>query len=259
MVRAPLIASLFAALSLLVAACAAPATPAPAAPREAPTQAEPTPTTAPAPAEPTAVPTPAEQTTPAAATPQAQPLPPEAVEIITYIFDQAQTEASFTLSEELFGQPTVVKGVTNKVEGSIQANYSNPAQSVISQIVIEAADFKTDSNQRNGAIRRFILQTDQHPKIVFQPNAMEGMPAQIKPGEQLLFKVTGNLTIRDITRPVTFEVQLNVPADPNQPMTGTATTVVKRGDFNLNIPAVPGVANVSEEVTLALNFVAVKQ
>lgn len=244
--RASFVVTLFAALSVLASACAAPATPAPAAPREAPAQAEPTPTTAPAsPAEPT----------PSAA----QPVSPEAAEVITYIFDQAQTEASFTLSEELFGQPTIVKGVTNKVEGSITANYTNPAQSVLSQIIIEAADFKTDNNQRNGAIRRFILQTDQHPKIVFEPSTMEGMPAQIKLGEQVAFKVSGNLTIRNITRPVVFDVELNVPADPNQPMTGTATTVVKYRDFELSIPSVPGVANVSEEVTLALSFVAVKQ
>lgn len=244
--RAPFVVTLFAALSVLMSACAAPATPAPAAPREAPAQAEPTPTTAPAsPAEPTPS--------------EAQPISPEAAEIITYIFDQAQTEASFTLSEELFGQPTIVKGVTNKVEGSITANYANPAQSALSQIVIEAADFKTDDSRRNGAIRRFILQTDQHPKIVFEPSTMEGMPAQIKLGEQVAFKVSGNLTIRNITRPVVFDVELNVPADPNQPMTGTATTVVKYRDFELSIPSVPGVANVSEEVTLALSFVAVKQ
>jgi len=39
-------------------------------------------------------------------------------------------------------------------------------------------------------------------------------------------------------------------------LTGTATTVVNRGDYNLTIPSVPNVANVGEDVTLEIDFVA---
>jgi hypothetical protein len=40
---------------------------------------------------------------------------------------------------------------------------------------------------------------------------------------------------------------------------GTATATVKRSDFNLTIPSVPNVANVGEEVTLQIDFVATAQ
>ena len=48
--------------------------------------------------------------------------------------------------------------------------------------------------------------------------------------------------------PVGLYNQLNV--------IGNASTVIKRSDYNLSIPNVPFVANVGEEVTLQLDFVA---
>jgi hypothetical protein len=37
---------------------------------------------------------------------------------------------------------------------------------------------------------------------------------------------------------------------------GSASATIERGDFNLAIPNVPFVANVGEDVTLAIDFVA---
>ena len=59
---------------------------------------------------------------------------------------------------------------------------------------------------------------------------------------------------RDITQPVTFEVTATVDA-LNQ-LSGTAVTTVQRADYDLNIPSVPQVADVSEEVRVELDFVA---
>jgi hypothetical protein len=42
-------------------------------------------------------------------------------------------------------------------------------------------------------------------------------------------------------------------------LVGSATTTVLRRDFNLQIPDVPSVANVSDEVILQINFVAVAE
>ncbi|MBX3055144.1 MAG: hypothetical protein KF770_01610 [Anaerolineae bacterium] len=39
-------------------------------------------------------------------------------------------------------------------------------------------------------------------------------------------------------------------------LTGTATATVSRGDYGLQIPSVPNVANVEEEVELIIDFVA---
>ncbi len=234
-----------ATLMFVLAACAAPTSPAP--------------TVTPLPA-PTNTPSPTATTAEAGAS-QA----PAATETgsatggtggaVTYVIDPAQSEASFQIGEELFGQPVTVKGVTNKVSGSFTADYANPANSTVSTIEIEA-DFVTDESRRNNAIRRFILQTDQFPKITFAPTRLESLPAQVKPGEQIRFKIVGNLTIRDVTREVTFDATVTLPPDNTAPLRGEATAVVRYPDFNLTIPSVPFVANVTEAVTLTLTFVA---
>jgi polyisoprenoid-binding protein YceI len=100
------------------------------------------------------------------------------------------------------------------------------------------------------------LQTDQYPKIEFQPTSIEGLPASATPGQTLSFKVTGDLKIRNISKPATFDV--TATADETK-VSGQATTVVTRDAYELSIPSVPGVANVTNEVTLTLKFVANKQ
>ncbi len=53
---------------------------------------------------------------------------------------------------------------------------------------------------------------------------------------------------------MTFDVTVTVVSESR--MVGTASTVVARTDYNLNIPSVPNVANVGEEVELYIDFVA---
>ncbi len=64
----------------------------------------------------------------------------------------------------------------------------------------------------------------------------------------------GDLTIRDITQPVTFNVTASAVSDSQ--IEGTASAIVQRADYNLQIPSVPSVADVEEEVELYINFVA---
>ncbi|MCU0511155.1 MAG: YceI family protein, partial [Anaerolineae bacterium] len=66
--------------------------------------------------------------------------------------------------------------------------------------------------------------------------------------------VTGDLTIIETTLPVTFDVTLTL--DTPEMLLGTAATVVNWRDFNITIPDVPGVANITDEVRLEIDFLA---
>ena len=81
------------------------------------------------------------------------------------------------------------------------------------------------------------------------------MPESVAVGDTFDFTVIGDLTIRDITNQVTFDV--TVTANSESELVGLATTTVLRADYNLRIPNVPSVANVGEEVPLELDFTAV--
>lgn len=159
--------------------------------------------------------------------------------------------ASFALDEELRGQPTRVVGTTNQVAGEILVNFDDPSQSVLGDVVINARTLETDSSNRNRAVRGPILDTDAFEFITFSPTSIDGLPTEA--GDAFSFTVTGDLTIRDVTTSVTFDIDIESTADGVE---GTATAIVLRGDYGLTIPSVPSVANVSDEVTLTLEFVA---
>lgn len=165
-----------------------------------------------------------------------------------------QSNVSFTLTEELNGQPTTVVGETDQVAGQIAVDFNNPLNSRVGEIRINARTLQTDNDFRNRAIRGEILQSaqDEFEFIRFVPTEVVGLPETITIGQPITFQLVGNLTIRDITQTVTFATGVT-PISQTE-LEGYATTTVMRGDYNLDIPSVPSVANVSEEVDLRIDF-----
>lgn len=171
----------------------------------------------------------------------------------TFELTDAST-ATFRIDEVLRGSPVTVVGTSNIVVGQIQIDREDLANSQIGEILINARAFETDSGLRNRAIRGPILDTEVFEFVSFQPSTIDGLDGTAAAGDELTFSVSGDLTIRDITQPVTFDVTATLTSDTT--IEGTASTVVERGPFELVIPSVPSVADVSESVPLDLSFVA---
>lgn len=167
-----------------------------------------------------------------------------------------RSQVRFLIDELLFGAPNTVVGQTNQVAGDIIADLGNPPSSQVGEIRINARSLATDNEFRNRALRNQILQSarDEFEFIRFVPTALEGLPEGVTVGEPFSFRITGDLTIRDITQPVTFEATVTLASETR--LEGTATATVQRGAFELTIPNVPGVADVSEDVGLEIDFVA---
>ncbi len=208
-----------------------------------------------APAEPMDEPTaaPAEATTEPAAAPTEEPAAPAgAAQVFT--IDSAASQVRFQLDEDLRGQRTTVVGTTDQVAGQISVNLADLSQTQVGIIQINARTLATDNNFRNRAIQNEILDTGDFEFITFTPTAVEGLPASATIGEAISFSIVGDLTIRDITMPATFNVEATAVSETQ--ITGTATATVNRTDFGLQIPSVPNVANVEEEVELYIDFTA---
>jgi len=92
-----------------------------------------------------------------------------------------------------------------------------------------------------------VLNTDQYPSAVFVPSEVSGLPSPLPQSGDVSFKLTGNLTIKDVTKPVTWDVKGSVS---NGKATGTATTTFKFEDFNLTQPKVPVVLSIEDHITL---------
>jgi len=167
------------------------------------------------------------------------------------------TEARFFIDEVLLGQDKTVVGTTSLVEGQITVDPADPSSATISPIRIDARDLTTDSDRRNGAISRFVLESEQddYQYILFTPTSIEGMPATVTMNEPFEFTVIGDLTIRDITKEERFTV--TVTANSATELVGLGQATLLRSDYELTIPSVPSVANVAEEVPLEIEFTAV--
>ena len=192
----------------------------------------------------------------------AQPEPTEAVPasdspgtgVAVFAISQAESEVRFSIFEELRGDPVTVVGVSDQVAGEIALDFSDLTTAQVGSIQINARTLVTDQDRRNQAIRNFILDTDAYEFITFTPTSVIGLSGSSSPGDQFSFQIEGDLTIRDITQSVAFDVTAQeISVDQ---LSGSATAVISLDAFELTIPSVPFVANVGEEVTLEIDFVA---
>lgn len=185
----------------------------------------------------------------ATATPDA--LAPQLFRIVS-----EESEARFSVYET-FPEGTAV-GRTNEIAGDIIVDYATPANSQLGTIRINVRTLRTDDPDRDRSIRCCVLLTAQraYEFADFVPTALHDLPAQVELGQIFNFRVTGDLTLRGTTQPVTFSVVLTlVNADE---LRGSATTRVNRSDFGILNDAENGFDyhGVEESVALEFDFVA---
>lgn len=166
----------------------------------------------------------------------------------------AESQARFIINEVLNGAPKTVVGTTSQVAGQLAVDPANPTAARVGTIQVNARDLTTDNEFRNRAIKNRILETDAYELVTFVPTAINGLPEQVTQGEEMTFQIMGDLTIRNVTRPVTFDVTL-VPVNDTR-LEGKATTTLAYADFEIVIPAARAVSAVEDTVTLQLDFVA---
>ena len=176
---------------------------------------------------------------------------------VSYTLDPEASVVRFTIGEILAGQDNIVVGANTGVQGGGTLNLDDPPSSMLTEFLIDASGFATDSNLRNRAISQFILQAGQFPVISFQPASVAGIPNELTVGESVPLEITGGLTIRGITQEVTFVGQATLVQDGR--VEGIASTTITRAHFDLTIPQVPRVAGVDEGFDLEIEFVALAQ
>ncbi|NWF69001.1 MAG: YceI family protein [Chloroflexi bacterium] len=167
-----------------------------------------------------------------------------------------ESAVRFIINETLFGAPTTVVGETNQVAGDLLVDFSMPSNSEIGTIRINMATIATDNEFRNRALRGQILQSSR-PEFEFAefaPTALTGLPDTLTIGTPINFQITGNLTVRGVTQEVTFAATVTAASETR--LEGSASAQVLYTDFDMTIPNARGVADVTEEVQLEIDFVA---
>ena len=166
----------------------------------------------------------------------------------------SDSQARFLIDEVLRGDPITVVGTTDQVAGQFAVTPDDLSGSQVGPVQVNARTLATDNRFRDRAIKNWILQTDSYEFVTFTPTEITGLPATGAVGESYTFQINGNLTITNVTRPVTFEVTATATSETR--LEALAATTILYAEFGLTIPDSPSVDTVADEVRLELEFVA---
>jgi polyisoprenoid-binding protein YceI len=169
--------------------------------------------------------------------------------------DAAQSEVRYEVYETFFQghRLNLAIGRTRGIAGDVLVNLTQPAQSQIGSIVIDISQFKSDEDRRDNFIRRNFLESGRYPTATFVTKSIDGLPASVKEGESVAVIISGDLTVKQTTRPITWNATLKLD---NGKLIGSATTGIRMSDFGVG-PIQIAMLVTEDDVKLFFDFVAV--
>jgi polyisoprenoid-binding protein YceI len=187
----------------------------------------------------------------------AAPLPPAPpVGLERFVIVPGESQVAYHVGEVFFNQNHqfhLATGVTRSLRGEVLIDPAHPRRSRVGPITVDISQFASDSAQRDGVIRGRWLESSRFPIAEFTPTAIQGLPDEDVQGRNIPLQITGNLRIRDVTRPVTFDVSLKLEG---KTLTGVATTKILMTDFGFDPPSLLGILKAGNEVNLGFRFTA---
>jgi polyisoprenoid-binding protein YceI len=146
------------------------------------------------------------------------------MEAQTWQIDRAHSDIHFTVRHMVI---TKVRGRFLKWDGTLTLDEQDLSKSRV-EVAIDAASITTNDEKRDAHLRSAdFLDAEKFPKLTFKSTKVE--PAK---GDKLF--VTGNLTIRDVTKAVTLEVEkLGKAKDPwgNNKVAFNGKVTIAREEF----------------------------
>jgi polyisoprenoid-binding protein YceI len=172
-----------------------------------------------------------------------------------FVIVPEQSEASYEVQEQFLNRnlPNMAVGKTKAISGELELSLDGQPTGTIRNISVDLRTLTSDSPRRDNIIRERWLESNKYPLATFVSTRVDGAPVSYTEGQEVSFKITGDMTIRDVTKPVTWDVTGKLQGDT---ITGTATTRILMKDFGFDPPAIAGVLTVQDGVTLKLTFTA---
>lgn len=172
----------------------------------------------------------------------------------TFVIDPTHSSIGFTARHAMV---TKVRGTFEQFEGKAVLDAANPSASS-AEITLEVASINTRQAQRDEHLRtNEFFDAPTFPQITFRSTGVEIVSAET-------FRLTGDLTVKGITKPVTVEFEYvglakDVYDNVRAGFEGKAT--INRSDFGVtwNAPLETGGVLVSDKIVLEFDISAIKQ
>ena len=153
-----------------------------------------------------------------------------------YTFDKAHTQILFFVSHLGF---SMSQGEFLEFDGHFNFNKKEPEKSDVN-VIIQTASIDMDHEKWNAHMKnKDFFNVEKFPTMTFKSTAIEVVDEKIA-------NIIGDMTILDVTKPVTLAVTYNKSG--THPYTGkhvsgfSATTDIKRSDFGMTY-GIPGVGD----------------
>ena len=180
---------------------------------------------------------------------------PAAAATSTWQIDPNHSAAQFAVRHLAI---STVRGAFTKVNGTIQFDDKDISKSSV-EVTIDADSVDTRVPNRDKDLRSdHFFDVQKYPTITFKSTKVE----QVEPGK---LKVTGDLTIHGVTKPVVLDVEGPTAAvkDPwgNQRAAANATTKINRQDYGVkwNATMDGGGVVVGDDVAITIDLEMVQK
>ncbi|MEE1767962.1 YceI family protein [Streptomyces sp. JV185] len=170
-----------------------------------------------------------------------------------YTIDPAHSSIGFTVRHAMV---TNVRGSFGEHEGTLKLDGSNPANSTAS-IDVKIASVDTGIADRDGhLVSGDFFDAEKFPLMTFRSTQAEQLGGDT-------YRVTGDLTIKDVTRPLSIDLEFNGSATDvygNERVGFEGSTNILRSDWGLtwNAALETGGVMVSDKVKLSFDISAIK-
>jgi polyisoprenoid-binding protein YceI len=172
---------------------------------------------------------------------------------MSYQIDQAHSQIQFTVRHMMISK---ARGWFEKFDGTVNLDEQEPSNTTV-DVRIEAASINTREPQRDGHLRSpDFLEAEKYPYLYFKSTQVEIV-------DKMNAKLHGNLTIKDVSRPVVLEVEYSGQAKSPWGTTSygfSGKTVINRKDWGLewNRTLETGGWLVGDEITIDIELELVK-
>ncbi len=145
------------------------------------------------------------------------------------------SELGYRVTEVLFGVDTEGVGRTDQITGSLVID---GARVTAAEFVVDVASIESDDSRRDNQFRGRIMSTDEFPTATFVLTEPIELGTEAVEGAAVETAATGQLTLRGVTNPVTFDLTAEL-ANGRIGVLGTIPVVF--ADYGISNPSVPGI------------------
>jgi polyisoprenoid-binding protein YceI len=172
----------------------------------------------------------------------------------TYTVDSEQSYARYRAQEVLQTQGAIeAVGETQAIIGTVYFDDSYTPLAG-SRFDIDLRTLVSDESSRDNHLYNDTLETGEFPLATFVITSVVGLDAGLADGEEVTFRLVGDLTVHGVTNEATWDV---TASRDGETVTGFASTTIVIEDYDMEKPYYGPVVSIEDEIVLEIDVVAV--